>query len=92
MQWFKGRYVRFLEQELSKRQAEVDGLRRYNEQLIERLLAKNGISPTSAGQPANIKTMLETTDIFEDILDQPNETTEHPITDNRKDRYDEFVA
>ena len=93
MQWFRGRHVQFLEQEISRLRTELLGLQKYNKILIDRLLVKSGSQPTielpNEATTEALGKMLERHDIFEDIEDTPDDGG---LTDNRKEKYDEFVA
>lgn len=93
MQWFKGRYVQSLEMEISRLRTELVGLQKYNKTLIDRLLVKSGSQPTvelpDEATPEALDKMLKHQDIFEDIDEVPDDGG---LTDNRKERFDEFVS
>lgn len=94
MRWFKTRYVRSLEEAKSKLETENIALRKRVDQLVERLLLKNGSGPTVELPPEPSKEaldkMLQTNSIFDDIDDEPVQTDN--IVDNRKEQFDEFVS
>jgi hypothetical protein len=91
MQWFKTRYVRFLEEDRLRLLTENSKLKEHAERLTERLLRRSGVPsvelPPEPSKEALDK-MLETHSIFDD-LDEPKETD---LADNRKDKFDEFVS
>ena len=93
MPWFKTRYVQSLEQEISRLRTELSSLKKYNQQLIDRLLLRSGSQPTvtlpEEATPEALDKMLQHHDIFEDIDDVPDD---NGLTDNRKEKYDEFVG
>lgn len=90
MLWLKRRYVRFLEEERSRLLNEIQGLREYNQKLVERL-AGRGDLPSIELPPEPTKEamdkMLQTTNIFDEI----DPDGEPVLTDNRKEQYDEFA-
>lgn len=92
MQWFKGRYVRFLEAELLRLQTENTALNKRAESLSERLLQRSGVPsielPAEPSKEA-LDRMLQSNNIFDDVDDIP-EAGE--VTDNRKEKYDQFVG
>lgn len=93
MQWFKWRYVRFLEEERSRLLVENSTLRKYADQLVERLLRKTGnpsIELPEEPTKEALEHMLQDTagSIFDDI-DEPKVGEQ---VDNRKEKYDEFVS
>ena len=94
MQWFRGRYVQSLEQEISRLQLENKTLRGYADQLVERLLRKGGIpSIELPAEPTKeaLDNMLQSGagGLFDD-LDEPKQVD--PTEDNRTEKYDEFVS
>lgn len=93
MLWFKSRYVIFLEEERQRLLKEITALKTYNEQLVERLLQKNGVPPVGTQQ--DLQKLLQTTDIFEDIEehDNHNHVGVDEIVDNRKEeKLDDFTS
>lgn len=94
MQWFKTRYVQSMEKEISRLQTELAGLRVYNNQLIDRLLAKNGVHISMPQEPSKeaIENMISGQDIFADIEENGVLENAEGFTDNRKQKFDEFVS
>lgn len=92
MQWFRSRHVQFLEEERSRLLRENASLKAYANQLVERLLLKEGVPRVtlpSEATPQAIDKMLSGMDIFADVDELP---TQDEIIDNRKEKLDEFVS
>lgn len=93
MRWFKGQYVRFLEEDRLRLVNENQSLRKHADLLVERLLRKNGIPaielPAEPSKEA-LEHMLQSGagGIFDD-LDEPKESDS---VDNRVEKFDEFVS
>lgn len=92
MRWFKTRYVQFLETEHSRLLSENVALKKHIESLSERLLQRNGVpSVELPAEPSKeaLDRMLQSNNIFDDVDDSLEVAV---LTDNRKEKYDEFVG
>lgn len=91
MPWFKGRYVRYLEEELSRLRTENLRLKEHSDRLTERLLRKSGV-PSVELPPEPTKEALDKMLQSHNIFDDLEEAKDEGIIDNRKAHYDEFVS
>lgn len=89
--WFKSRYVKSLEERLTKNETEISLLRQENARLVERLLIKQGVPLAQDREPIDPKTLdrlVSTAAIFEEVDENGHEIEE--LVDNRKGSPDAF--
>ena len=91
MRWFRGRYVQYLEEELSRLRTENLRLKEHAERLTERLLRKSGV-PSVELPPEPTKEALDKMLQSHNIFDDLDEAKDDGIVDNRKEQFDEFVS